>query len=260
MSRLAVVDAFTTGPFSGNPAAVVLLDHDGGWPPDEWMQHVAAQLALAETAFLGALQGDSFPLRWFTPTTEANLCGHATLAAVHVLDPAQGQTVSFDTRSGVLTGRRAGHGFSVSLPADPSGDSCNTDAVAAAVGAPILRAGAGREYVVVELSGEAAVAGARPKLELVARLGRSGLVITAAGRAGQDVVCRMFAPQSGIPEDPVTGSAWCALAPWWQDRVGAAFEGRQLSARGGALSVRTVGNQVVLTGRTRPVLDGRLLV
>lgn len=258
--QLTVVDAFVDGPFSGNPAGVV-MERDGDAADPSWMQAVASELALSETAFMGPCSGDDVHwLRWFTPTVEVDVCGHATLAAARVLFDLGNQRVAFDTRSGRLTCLRDGEVITIDLPADPSLTPYDRDSVSEAARCEVIRVGSGQEYVVAELASEAAVASLQPDLVRVARLQRTGLVVTAAGGGDADVVCRMFAPQCGIDEDPVTGSTWCALAGWWAGRVGTTFRGRQLSRRGGVLEVAATGDRVLLTGRTRLFSTGRILV
>lgn len=260
--QLYVVDAFVDGPFSGNPAGVVVTD---GPRERTWMQQVAAQLALSETAFVHDNHDGTWSLRWFTPTIEAELCGHATLAAGRVLAARGWREVAFTSRAGPLRWTMAdeqqpNHAV-IDLPVDPSTTPYGVEAVRASLrGAPVVRVGAGREYVVAELERVEQVATALVDLSLVAELDRSGLVITAADLESGAVVCRMFAPQSGIDEDPVTGSAWCALADWWGSRIGEEFVGQQLSARGGRLIVRLDADRVLLTGETRVVVSGQLHV
>lgn len=252
-----VVDAFVDGPFSGNPAGVVLLGPQPR-PSAGWMQSVASEVGLSETAFVGLQDSGARSIRWFTPTVEVDICGHATLAAARILFENGARQVEFSSRSGILECRVFRDAIAVDLPADPSNSPVPVGDVERVIGVPVVSAGAGREYVVAEVSTEEQVAGIDPILALVPGLGATGLVVTSRGDGGRDVVCRMFAPQCGIPEDPVTGSAWCALAGWWRARVGAAFSGRQLSRRGGRVHVRSMGDRVVLTGRTRVFAAGRL--
>ncbi|MPZ88988.1 MAG: PhzF family phenazine biosynthesis isomerase [Nitriliruptorales bacterium] len=253
-----LVDAFTSQPFAGNPAAVVIVDT---LEDEAWMQGVAAEFNLSETAFVGPVKRGRRRLRWFTPTTEVDLCGHATLAASKVLLDSAAKAVVFTTRGGELRCFAHADGDIVmDFPSDPSDQPADSDAVAEVLGTPVLRAGAGRHYVVAELAGADHVATATPDLAGVAQLGRGGLVITAAGDDGADVVCRMFAPQEGIDEDPVTGSAWCALAPWWAPRVGDQFSAAQRSPRGGRLEVTLRGDRVELGGAATIVASGRLRI
>lgn len=250
-----MVDAFTSRPFGGNPAAVVVLDQ----PADPaWMQAVAAEFNLSETAFVHP-DGDGWRLRWFTPAVEVDLCGHATLASAHVLlQDGAGEQVVFETRSGPLTCLRTADGaISMDFPADPATDPIDLGAVERAIGGPVVSAAAGRFFVVAELGEVASIDALTPDLGAVAALGDGALIATA--RVGDSTVaCRVFAPGVGIPEDPVTGSAWCALALWWAERVGPRFTGQQRSARGGTLQVTLRGDRVELAGHAVTISSGAL--
>ena len=255
MVPLFHVDAFTSEPFSGNPAAVCLLDEPAD-PP--WMQAVAGEMNLSETAFF--TPGHELSLRWFTPTTEVPLCGHATLATAHVLW-SQGitaaDTITFETLSGTLTATRQGEWMALDLPALPA-DECPLPAeVLQALGVDAVRTGRSTTFDVVEVRTEAEVTGARPDL---ARLGdvERGYIVTAP--AGTDAVCRVFAPGLGIPEDPATGSAQCVLGPWWASRLGGPeLTVRQISRRGGILRVRTGAERVMVSGQAVTTARGTLL-
>ena len=253
-----VVDAFAAARFAGNPAAVCPLD---SWLPDATLQSIAAENNLSETAFFLRNGGD-FDLRWFTPTLEVDLCGHATLAAAYVitehLEP-QIEEVSFNTRSGILKVRREGDLLVLDLPAQPP-EPCGLGAqVTEALGVgPQAALQAGK--IMAVLPDEAQVRDAAPDLARVAGLPGDGLIITARGR-DCDFVSRYFAPHAGIPEDPVTGSAHCLLVPYWAMQLDKAeLTARQLSARGGELQCRLRGDRVLLGGRVVPYLEGRILV
>lgn len=261
------VDAFATRSFRGNPAAVCLLTEPR---PAKWMQAVAAEMNLSETAFVVALARD-FGLRWFTPTAEVALCGHATLAAAHVLwyeglAPAD-VPLSFRTKSGVLTAVYRGHGnIELDFPACPAKLVAGPKALAKALGLgrgrqPVAVARAG-EDLLVELADEAQVRKLVPDLAALGKLPVRGVVVTAASRSRRwDFVSRFFAPAVGVPEDPVTGSTHCALAPWWGERLGKqSMTGCQASARGGEVEVELVGKRVLLRGPAATVLRGELLV
>lgn len=259
MPALFQVDAFTDAPFSGNPAAVCLLDEarEAGW-----MQAVAAEMNLSETAFVRPLP-EGFELRWFTPTTEVNLCGHATLAAAHVLwetaRMAPDADAIFHTRSGWLTARRRAYGIELDFPADPTSPLESTEGLEAIAGGPIIAAHRGREDWLVELGSEAAVRACHPDLTRLAALPARGLIVTAQGSGEVDFVSRFFAPAAGIDEDPVTGSAHCTLADYWGERLGKTeMAARQVSARGGNIGVRLNGERVTLTGKAVIVLRGEL--
>ena len=258
---VCVVDAFTTRPFTGNPAAVVQLPGPS-WPEPAWMQALAAELRLSETAFvlprpdLGAQHAD---LRWFTPTVEVDLCGHATLAATHVLD-ATG-TVHFATRSGTLTCERHTDGLvEIDLPGDRLSPVSATTSLAHVLRTNELYEVAVGRFLVVELGSGADVRTLQPDLAGVASLHDHGVVTAPGDVPGVDVVSRVFVPRMGIPEDPVTGSAHSTLATFWCERLGRdTFTAEQASPRGGLLRVRRAGDRVVLGGRAVTVWQGTLL-
>lgn len=252
-----VVDAFTDRPFAGNPAAVLVLDG----PADEaWMQLVAREFNLSETAFTYR-EGSAWRLRWFTPTVEVDACGHATVATAHVLlgEGFAEDSVEFETRSGRLTCWVSDGQVAMDWPSDPCDQPADVERVSAALGAPVRRAGAGRNFVLAEVDDAETVRRVAPDLTAVAELGSTGLIVTAAGDGDTAVVSRMFAPQAGISEDPVTGSAHCCLAPWWADRMGTHFAAEQLSARGGWVDVRLAGDRVELRGHAVTVASGEFL-
>lgn len=257
------IDAFAERPFEGNPAAVVLL----GAPAEVgWMQAVAAEMNLAETAFV-APGGAAFGLRWFTPAVEVDLCGHATLAAAHALyeagHVAPDAPALFDTASGRLTVRPAADGLEMNFPATPPEAAEAPSALAEALGGWPRWTGRTRFDLFAVLDDAAAVRTLTPDLGAIARLDGRGLIVTARAEAGadHDFVSRFFAPQSGVPEDPVTGSAHCALAPYWAGRLGQPdLVGYQASPRGGCVGVRVEGDRVALTGRAVTVVRGQLVV
>ncbi len=260
------VDAFTDRAFGGNPAAVCLLP-----APREadFLQAVANEMNLAETAFLvrrGATTSDGWDLRWFTPSVEMPLCGHATLASAHVLwqtgELAAGEQARFHTLSGLLTAEQQGDWILLDFPAEPPVEEADPPAILAeALGAAPLWIGRNRLDYLVELPSAAAVAALAPDFRALATLEVRGVIATArAAEAPFDFVSRFFAPRVGIDEDPVTGSAHCALAPFWRDRLGRdTLLGRQISRRGGTLRVRVAGNRVELGGQAVTVLAGELV-
>lgn len=277
---LAVVDAFTHQPFTGNPAGVCVLDAAAD---PAWMQQVAAELRHSETAFCwpepagAATSGSQWALRWFTPTHEVSLCGHATLAAAHHLrergsvDPAE--PAAFATASGTLTATPADGLEWLDFPARPATPSeppaellaalapleeSATGGVVAATATVHGRSGEGDWLV--ELPDADAIAEVSPDFAALATLGRRGVIVTAPGDGNEvDFVSRFFAPAVGIDEDPVTGSAHCTLAPLWAERLGRdELVGEQRSARGGRLHVRAAGDRVRLGGRAITVLTGQL--
>lgn len=271
--RIRVIDAFTDRPFAGNPAAVCLLDGDS-WPDDGWMSRLAAEMNHSETAFALPLPDCSdadFALRWFTPTVETNLCGHATLATTHALHTDRGTpaTVRFSTRSGILTAHSHADGsITLDFPIAPLTETPIPDGLGEALGAkPEAAYGTGplRDLLAV-FPDEPAVRGLAPDMaaltEVIHRSGFRGIICTAPPSdpgSGYDFVSRFFAPGDGIPEDPVTGSAHTALAPYWTQRLGRdGLTGLQASARTGLVATEVHGDRVHLTGRAVTVLDATL--
>lgn len=253
------VDAFTAVPFAGNPAGVCLLDAPA---PVTWMQAVAAEMNLSETAFVSP-GGDGYDLRWFTPAVEVDLCGHATLATAHVLRERGAPStavVRFHTRSGLLTARFDGAWIELDFPAKPAVPVPVPDGLAEALGAAPVRVERSHFDLLVELASEGVVRGLEPDIAAVSRVDARGVIVTAAAsEPGVDFVSRFFAPRVGVPEDPVTGSAHCCLAPFWARRFGRdALTGYQASRRGGTVRVRAAGDRVILAGEAVTVLQGRL--
>lgn len=254
------VDAFTGRPFRGNPAGVCLLDAPA---PDEWMQSVAREMNLAETAFI-VPEGDGYHLRWFTPAVEVELCGHATLATAHVLWEsgrlAAAAPARFHTLSGLLVATLQGERIQLDFPATPVAPAADPGGLGDALGvAPVFTGKTIFDYFVV-VDGEDVVRAARPDVARVSRMPGRGVILTArAATADYDFVSRFFAPQSGIPEDPVTGSAHCALGPYWAGQLGkTSFHAYQASARGGELWVEFAGERVLIRGQAVTVLEGVL--
>ncbi|MFD1831153.1 PhzF family phenazine biosynthesis protein [Streptomyces desertarenae] len=269
--RIRIVDAFTDRPFTGNPAAVVLLD-SGPFPGDDRLQRLAAEVNLSETAYARPLPEDSeadWALRWFTPATEVNLCGHATIATAHVLHStgAATGTVRFATRSGILTATTAADGsVTLDLPTAPLTEVEVDDEVRAALGADVLSAhdtGPNVGDLLVELADEKTVRTLSPDLSAVARLDHQGVIVTAPAAeegAPYDYVSRFFGPAVGIDEDPVTGSSHTALAPLWSARFGRdELTGLQVSARTGVVRTALRGDRTLLTGSAVTVIDGDLI-
>jgi PhzF family phenazine biosynthesis protein len=251
------VDAFATEVFRGNPAAVCLLE---GSRSDRWMQSVAAEMNLAETAFIEARAVD-FGLRWFTPTLEVELCGHATLASAHILWELgeQSRQLGFHTRSGRLSATRGEGGIRLDFPADPITEVAALPGLADALGTQPVAFGRGRSFYLAEVADAAAVRDLVPDIGAVKSL-LGTLIVTAAGDGEFDFVSRFFAPAFGIDEDPVTGAAHCCLAPYWTERLGRGpLVGYQASARGGRVGVEVAGDRVLLSGAAVTVLRGELL-
>ncbi|MEO3792752.1 PhzF family phenazine biosynthesis protein [Nonomuraea sp. B10E15] len=253
--RLFTVDAFTDTAFKGNPAAVCLLDSP---VTDRWMQSVAAEMNLSETAYL---LGDS--LRWFTPMVEVTLCGHATLATAHVLysTGAASGRLEFTTASGTLTVNRRSDGMiTMDFPAKEVTPSTVPAGLEKALGATPVRVGKSHLDLLVELESEEWVRSLTPDIPALAAVDARGVIVTARGTE-TDFVSRFFAPNVGVPEDPVTGSAHCALSPYWSTRLGrSSLVGAQLSDRGGLVHVTHDGDRVHLAGRAVTVLSGTLNV
>jgi PhzF family phenazine biosynthesis protein len=259
--RITQVDAFTDMPFAGNPAAVCLLPA----PRDEgWMQNVAREMNLSETAFL-VRQADGYSLRWFTPSVEVALCGHATLASAHVLweegHLPSVQPARFHTKSGLLTGERAGAWIELDFPAKREEPAPAPTGLVDALGVTPKYVGRNQFDYLVEVDREATVRRLAPNHTALATLPVRGVIVTSrADSPGYDFVSRFFAPGSGVPEDPVTGSAHCALGPYWQSRLGKSdLVAYQASPRGGVVRVRVAGERVKLGGKAVTVLRGELL-
>ncbi len=250
MHRLTVVDSFTDKPFTGNPAAVCILEQP---IDDDWMQAIAREMNLAETAFL-LRDGNDWGLRWMTPTVEVDLCGHATLAAAHVLwtewHLSGADTIGFQTRSGRLTATQKGRLIWLDFPSTPPRQVSDTGGMASILGAEALWVGHTPYDYLIELQDEETVRHLTPDLSAIARLGGRGMIVTSQSTSKQfDFVSRFFAPAVGIPEDPVTGSAHCALSPYWSARLGLSeLTGGQLSSRGGTVRTVLMGDRVRLGG------------
>jgi len=259
--HITQVDAFTNRPFAGNPAAVCILPKAAD---PAWMLSVAREMNLAETAFL-VPRRDGYDLRWFTPAVEVDLCGHATLASAHVLweDGHLKPDVQarFHTKSGLLTATRTNSWINLDFPATPVAAAVQPPGLAEALGARPTFVGRSRFDYLVEVEDEATVRQLTPDLASLSRLDARGIIVTSRAVEGSNYnfVSRFFAPQSGVPEDPVTGSAHCALAPYWAPKIGHTdLVGYQASARGGEVLMRILGDRVELSGEAVTVLRGEL--
>ncbi|MBD2858004.1 PhzF family phenazine biosynthesis protein [Spongiibacter sp. KMU-158] len=254
-----IVDAFSDKPFAGNPAAICLQPAELN---EAELQRIAAEFNLSETAFLRPLDevGEHWSLRWFTPATEVKLCGHATLAAAHILwteCEIDAQQLRFETLSGQLCVRRLGVGYQLQFPlietVSDQGDW------AQGLAEEIRGTAVAGEDLLIELPTADQVKSFKAELLRIAQLPSRGLIVTAAGEAGVDFVSRFFAPQFGIDEDPVTGSAHCALAHYWSTKLGKSqFVAVQCSARGGELAVQIEGSLVLIAGNAVTVMAGQL--
>jgi PhzF family phenazine biosynthesis protein len=254
------VDAFTDRPFAGNPAAVCLLDSA---PAASWMQSVANEMNLSETAFVVPQDG-AFGLRWFTPAIEVELCGHATLASAHVLweqGVAQPDAdILFHTRSGELSCTRHEDLIELDFPATPAAETELSESLQAALGAEPEWQGRSRFDALVRVDSETTLRALTPDFEALAVLPYRGIIVTSASDdPGLDFASRFFGPAVGIDEDPVTGSAHCCLAPYWSERLGKSeMIAYQASARGGTVHARIAGDRVILGGTAVTVFSGTL--
>lgn len=256
------VDAFTNTAFAGNPAAVCVLSA----PSDEaWMHHVASEMNLSETAFLSPT-ADGFNLRWFTPTTEVDLCGHATLASAHVLwtegHLPLDQEAHFHTKSGTLTAVKRGDWIEMDFPTKVCTAAPVPPELLQALGISAIYTGKNQFDYLVEVESEAVLRQIQPNFTLLRSLPIRGVIVTSRADAthGYDFVSRFFAPGAGIDEDPVTGSAHCCLGAYWRDRLHQdEFLAYQASARGGVVKVRYAGDRTFLSGQAVTTLRGELL-
>jgi PhzF family phenazine biosynthesis protein len=255
------VDAFTEKPFAGNPAVVCVLPSARD---AVWMQNVARETNLSETAFL-VRDADAFQLRWFTPAVEVDLCGHATLASAHALwdeghlEPDQ--QARFHTRSGLLTADKRGDWIEMDFPAKVEEPADPPAGLLEALGTPSKYVGRSQFDYLVEVDSESVLRSLKPNYALLGEIPVRGVIVTSRSeRNGYDFVSRFFAPASGINEDPVTGSAHCCLAPYWAKRLGKTnFMAYQASARGGELRIQLNGGRVLLSGQAVTVWRGELL-
>jgi PhzF family phenazine biosynthesis protein len=252
------IDAFTNRLFSGNPAAVVILKE---WLPDDVLQNIAAENNLSETAFVIPREDTSL-LRWFTPTIEVDLCGHATLAAAHVLFGAhypKAGKLAFSTLSGILYVQRDGDRLSLDFPARPGTAAPVTESLTAALGAAPSECLLARDLLCV-FENEDQIRTMRPNLARIAELNAFAVIVSAPGRL-VDFVSRFFAPRGGVSEDPVTGSAHCTLAPYWAARLGKnKLSAQQLSARGGELQCELMADRVLISGQAVEYLRGEIKI
>ena len=255
------VDAFTARPFAGNPAAVCILERPR---EDRWMQDVAREMNLSETAFLTPC-GDGYNLRWFTPGAEVDLCGHATLASAHLLWedghlPA-GAQARFHTRSGLLSAVRRDSWIEMDFPAKPEQAAEMPMELASAIAVPARHVGRNQFDYIVELGSAEAVRDLRPDLARLRGVPVRGVIVTSRSDSAEyDFISRFFAPGVGVDEDPVTGSAHCCLGPYWAARLGKTeFTAYQASARGGVVRVSVRGDRVILGGQAVTVMRGELL-
>lgn len=261
-TKIFQVDSFAREPFKGNPAAVCLI---GKWPDERWMQNLAMEMNLSETAF-ALPQDDGFGLRWFTPAVEVDLCGHATLATAHILweegvQPADRDLI-FYTKSGKLVASRSGDDIQLDFPSYSFESVALDPRLAEAMGEEPLDVMISDNMYIVELASEDVVRNLSPNLELIRFLPVDSVVVTAQSSSlSYDFVSRCFCPKVGIDEDPVTGAIHCSLGPYWREKLGKdEFIAFQASSRGGMLGVRIAGDRVFLTGQAVTIFRGTLVI
>lgn len=253
------VDAFTDTLFSGNPAAVCPLER---WLPDELMQNIAAENNLAETAFF-TLTSNGYEIRWFTPTTEVDLCGHATLAAAAVMFDqlqVQGERICFSSRSGPISVTKVADGLQLDFPSQAPSVSTTAGDLSSILGFEAEQVLEATDLIAVAQN-QQQLEQLNPNLNLISQLPYRGLIVTAPASGELDFVCRFFAPQSGIDEDPVTGSAYTELAPYWANRLDKSeLTARQISKRGGSVHCQIAGDRVLISGQVKHYLQGVIQV
>ena len=264
--RIVQVDAFASRPFTGNPAAVCVLPEAA---PEQWMHDVAREMNLSETAFLvpksATPQSDGFDLRWFTPAVEVDLCGHATVASAHVLwtegHLPTGAQARFHTRSGLLSADQRGEWIELDFPATPPAPAGPQPILLDALGVTARFTGKTRFDYFVEIESADALRALAPDFTALRKFGVRGVIVTARSSSSEfDFISRFFAPGAGIDEDPVTGSAHCALGPYWSERLRKqALSAYQASARGGVVRVCVKQDRVILGGQAVTVLRGELV-
>jgi len=260
-AELYQVDSFTAEPFKGNPAGVCLLEQP---VPESWMQNLAMEMCLAETAFIYP-ESDGFRLRWFTPVTEVELCGHATLATAHILfetgrlKPAD--SARFFTKSGLLTVTKNNNFLEMNFPATPARQCPEPENLSRALGnINFLYCGKNDYDYLVELDSAAVIKFLKPDFKLLMKVTARGIIVTSRSQSPEfDFVSRFFAPSLGIDEDPVTGSAHCTLGPYWAKKLSKSkFAAYQASRRGGTLEVELIGNRVLLRGQAVTIFSASL--
>lgn len=256
------VDAFTNKPFFGNPAGVCVLSQE---VTDEWMQKVAMEMNLSETAFLLKVD-NGYNLRWFTPNIEVDLCGHATLASAHILweqkHLPENEEARFYTKSGLLTAKNIDNGWiELNFPTEPDEETSFPNGLMESLGIDAKYIGKNRFDYIIEVNSEEEVRNLRPDFNALGKILSRGVIVTSKSLSKEfDFVSRFFAPGIGVNEDPVTGSAHCCLAPYWKKRLGKdQFIASQVSERGGILKVRLEDERVYIGGQAVTILKGELL-
>lgn len=257
------IDAFTDSAFAGNPAAVCILSEK---MEDDWMQNLAAEMNLSETAFIYR-EGKNFNLRWFTPSSEVDLCGHAALASAQTLweagEVGSEEKINFDTKSGILTAEKNGSWIELNFPAEIEEAADIPENMTKALGQiEIVYSGKNRMDYLLEVESEEIVKNIEPDFDLLKKIDTRGIIVTAISASDKyDFVSRFFAPNIGITEDPVTGSAHCCLGPYWSEKLNKnSLIGFQASERGGTVRVKADGNRINLSGKAVTIFRGELLV
>jgi PhzF family phenazine biosynthesis protein len=260
--RIFQVDSFTNKPFTGNPAGVCILPED---ILDSEMLNIAKEMNLPETAFLQG-NGVGYNLRWFTPHTEIELCGHATLASAHILWAtgylSPDEIARFDTLSGELTAKKNGEWIDLDFPAEYETNADTPVEITGALGVQPIYVGKNRFDYLVEVESEEMVRNIKPNFDLLKKVPSRGIIVTSRADTGKyDFVSRFFAPAIGVDEDPVTGSSHCCLGPYWKSRLNKSrFEAFQLSERGGVVRVEVKSDRVILSGQAVTVIEGEIIL
>ncbi len=260
--RIFQVDSFTNKPFAGNPAGVCILPEA---ILDSEMLNIAKEMNLPETAFLQGT-GVGYNLRWFTPSTEIELCGHATLASAHILwetgNLRPDEIARFDTLSGELTAKKNGEWIDLDFPAEYETNADTPVEITDALGVKPIYVGKNRFDYLVEVESEEMVRNIKPNFDLLKKVPSRGIIVTSRADTGKyDFVSRFFAPAIGVDEDPVTGSAHCCLGPYWESRLNKSrFEAFQLSERGGVVRVEVKSDRVILSGQAITVIEGEIIL
>ncbi len=258
--KIWTVDTFTIQAYSGNPAAVMIVEN---FPKDKLCQQIASEMNLSETAFVKPLAQDHFHIRWFTPTVEVKLCGHATLAAAHILYQnklAQGDKILLESLSGPLSVYKNAVALTLDFPLQPVSASLDRHIFEGIIEGNIIAAAKALDDIILEFPSETAVRNFHPIIEKINTIDCRGLIITAAADQKYDFVSRFFGPRVGVSEDPVTGSAHCKLADYWQKKLNKTeFLAYQASPRGGEITLSIRGSRVLLTGNAVTILEANWL-
>jgi predicted PhzF superfamily epimerase YddE/YHI9 len=258
--KIYIVDAFTDEPYKGNPAAVCILENNKS---DEWMQNIANEMNLSETAFI-LKQGKDYSLKWFTPESEVDLCGHATLASAYILweeQLSENNEIRFITKSGLLTAIKSGDWIHMNFPLEEENETVPPIELIEGLGIPFKYIGKNRLDYIVEIEDEEAVRKLQPNFNLLKAVKSRGVIVTSpSSRSDIDFVSRCFYPALGVDEDPVTGSAHCCLGPYWQKKLNKnEFTSLQLSKRGGLLKLKIVEDRILISGQAITTLKGEIL-